>query len=95
MGKTDVYSWRLRPEMKTALETEARRQGESLAALLERMAQEWLHSRRQASGQDQDEQARLHRAASKTFGAISGGDARRAERARLLVRKRLARRHAR
>ena len=35
MSKTEVYSWRVSPETKAALEEEARREGLTLAALLQ------------------------------------------------------------
>jgi hypothetical protein len=94
MPKTEVYSWRVSPETKTALEIEARRQATSLAALLDRMTQEWLRTRRPSIGED-EEQRRLHDAAAHTFGSIAGGEPRRAERARNLVRQRLAKRYGR
>ena len=71
--KTEVYSWRISPDLKTDLETEARRENLSLSALLDRLACEWLAERRAQSGTDEAVQARLHRAAEKLFGAIRGG----------------------
>jgi hypothetical protein len=94
MPKTEVYSWRVSPETKTALEIEARREATTLAALLDRMTQEWLRTRRPSLGED-EEQRRLHAAAARTFGSIAGGEPRRAERARTLVRQRLAKRYGR
>jgi hypothetical protein len=94
MRKNEVYSWRLSYDTKAALEFEASREGSTLAALLDRIADEWLRARRPAAT-DETEQARLHAAAARSFGAIAGGDPRRAERARLTVRTRLARRHGR
>ena len=93
--KREVYSWRVSTETKMALELEARREGTSVAALLDRLAQGWLERRRDVAGAQVAEQARLHAAAARAFGAIAGGDPRRAERAVALVRERLARRHAR
>jgi hypothetical protein len=95
MKKTAVYSWRISPDTKAALEIEARREGESVAALLERVTREWLKVRRRAHQRDRMEQARLHAAMSKLLGAIRGGDPARAERSRSAVRARLARRRAR
>jgi hypothetical protein len=95
MGKTEVYSWRISPETKTALELEARREGESVAGLLERIAHEWLEARRELSASQEAEQIRLHAAAARTFGTVAGRNPRRAERARLAVRERIARRHGR
>ena len=94
MPKTEVYTWRVSPETKMELEIEARREATSLAALLDRMTQEWLRNRRPSIGED-EEQQRLHAAAARTFGSIAGGEPRRAERARNLVRQRLAKRYGR
>src|SRR2546426_822980 len=90
MGKTDVYSWRISSELKQRLEREARREGASLAGLLDRMAQEWIQTR--ARGADEAVQARLHHDVQKFLGAISGRDPGRAELARSAVRERLRRR---
>jgi hypothetical protein len=94
MPKTEVYSWRVSPETKTALEIEARREATTLAVLLDRMTQDWLRTRRPSLGAD-EEQQRLHAAAARTFGSIAGGEPRRAERARTLVRQRLVKRYGR
>jgi hypothetical protein len=95
MSKTEIYSWRTAPEIKTALELEARREGASLARLIDQITQEWLEERRQATVSSDKEQARLHASAAAVFGTISGGKSRRSESARRLVRERLARRHDR
>lgn len=92
--KTEVYSWRVSPETKVALEAEARRAGQTVAALLDRMTSEWLVSRRRRRTVDDGEQARLHAALERAAGTIHGGDPRRAERARSLIRARLASRRA-
>ena len=89
MRKSEVYSWRVSSETKIALEAEARRAGRSVAALLDRMASEWLKARQRRRGLS-EEQARLRVAAEKVLGTISGGDPRRAEHARVAVRKRLS-----
>ena len=90
MSKTAVYSWRLSPELKLALAEAARRNRESIAELLERIAREWL--RRSSAPEDEEAQRRLHAEAAKYVGVIEGGDAERATNARELVRARLARR---
>lgn len=95
MKKTGVYSWRVSVETRAALEREARREGASVAALLDRIAHEWLGKRRRAGGRAAAEQERLHAAAARAFGMIRGGDPRRAEEARETIRARLRRRHAR
>ena len=93
MTKTEVYSWRISPATKAAIENEARREKTTVAALLDRIAKEWIESRR---GQTDDaEQERLHAAVEKTIRAISGHNLERSERVRESVRHRLKRRYGR
>jgi len=92
--KTEVYSWRLSPDLKTGLEREARRLNISLSAVLELASMDWL-KKIAAANDSNDEQQGLHEAASKCLGTIESGDPLRSEKARLTVRERLARRHAR
>jgi hypothetical protein len=94
MKKSEVYSWRVAPEVKAALEHEARREGQSVGGLLERIATEWLIARRRAT-ESAEEQVRLHAAASKTLGTIAGGDPRRSSTIRAAIRRRLTVRRAR
>ena len=89
MRKSEVYSWRVAPEVKAALEHEARREGQSVGSLLERIATEWLIARRRSSGAA-EQQVRLHTAASRTFGTIAGGDRDRSSAVRAAIRRRLA-----
>jgi hypothetical protein len=42
--KTEVYSWRVSPDIKTGLEREARRRKMSVSAVLDLAAREWLLS---------------------------------------------------
>jgi hypothetical protein len=93
--KTEVYSWRVSPEVKAALEREARREKTSLAALLDRVARQWLEERKSRSVDDAAEQARLHAAVEKCIGTIKGGDPHRAESASRLIRESLARKYGR
>ena len=95
MAKSEVYSWRVSPETKRALEFEARREGESLGNLLERITREWVETRRESRMGDALEQARLHAAADKCFGAIAGSDPARSEKVRSEVRRRLREGHGR
>jgi hypothetical protein len=95
MAKTEVYSWRVARHRKIALEDEARRSGKSLGALLEDITGQWLLARAERSEGEADRQARLRAAVARVIGTITGGNPRRAERARGLVRQRLARRRAR
>ncbi len=93
MSKTEVYSWRISPATKAAIENEARREKTTVAALLDRITKEWMESRR---GQDDDtEQERLHAMVERTIGAISGHQPKRSERVRESVRRRLKRRYGR
>ena len=89
-GKSEVYSWRVSPALKTSLEEAARREGRTLARLLDQIAGSYLSSGAHA-GLDQ-EQERLHAKAERFAGRIAGKDPDRAARARLLVRDRLQRR---
>jgi hypothetical protein len=91
--KAEVYTWRVSTELKTGLEQEARRRRISLSAALDLAAREWLKT--SGVGDDDEQQRRLHQAASKCLGVVAGGDARRSEDARQAVRKRLRRKHER
>ena len=91
--KSAVYSWRVSPDMKSALEAAARRERASVSALLERAAREWL-ARSRGRGDD-TEQRRLLARVRRCLGSIRGDDPSRAERSRVLVRARLRGRHAR
>ncbi|MBI1816467.1 MAG: hypothetical protein HYR72_15925 [Deltaproteobacteria bacterium] len=95
MAKSEVYSWRVAPETKAALEHAARRERSSIGRLLDRVVHEWLADLRVRSGGDGSEQARLHAAAVRTLGVIRSGNQRRSEEARELIRRRLAERRAR
>jgi hypothetical protein len=89
MAKSQVYSWRVAPETKAALELAARHERSSIGRLLDRVVHDWLTTRAQGTNGDEREQARLHAAAAESFGTIRGGNPRRAEQARALIRKRL------
>ncbi len=94
MSKSEVYSWRLSPTLKSALEQAARAEQISLARLLERIAQEWLE--KEFSEEEEEEiQRRLHEAAAKTFGTLQGGDPYLAEQASERVRSIIRERHER
>jgi len=95
MAKSEVYSWRVSPETKRTLEIEARREGESLGNLLERITREWVETRRESRMGDALEQTRLRAAAGKCLGAIAGSDPARSEKVRSEVRRRLRERHGR
>jgi len=93
--KTEVYSWRLSPRLKSELEEAARARQESLAELLDQIARDWLERVCGSGTEEEDRQQRLREAALKTIGTLHGGRADRAENARSEVRARIARRHAR
>jgi hypothetical protein len=93
--KSEVYSWRLSPDLKGALEEAARREQVSLSRLLERIAREWLKATTPAGENDEAEQARLRAVAMQFAGTIQGGDPDRAAEAGKRVREVLARRYGR
>ena len=95
MAKTEVYSWRVDPKIKMALEDEARTQGESVAQVLDKITKQWLEKRKRRNGDEETEQARLHAAAAKCFGTLSGGAPTDSENVSALVRKRLLERYGR
>ena len=88
--KAEVYSWRLSTNLKTDLEREARRRKLSVSSILELAAREWLKNT-SAGDESEEEQRRLHQAASKSLGTFAGADARRSENVRHAVRQRLRR----
>jgi hypothetical protein len=92
--KTEVYSWRLSADRKAELEDEARRQGTSVSALLDRAMAEWLTQRRNGHSEDEAEQAAIRRRAAAAIGSIRGGDPTRSTRIRELVRETIVRKHA-
>lgn len=91
MSKSEVYSWRVTPDLKQALEREARRSGKTVADLLDVMAIDWLAGRA-PDKLDATEKTRAE--AMRWVGSISGRNPRRAERAKELVREKLAGRRA-
>ena len=95
MAKSEVYSWRVAPETKAALEHAARGERSSIGRVLERIVHEWLAARVRGADGDEEEQGRRHVAAARAFGTIRGGNRHRAEQARALVRERLTQRRAR
>ena len=92
--KTEVYSWRLSAHHKAELEGEARREGSSLARLLERITTEWLQNRRDSRSDEEAEQARIRRRVMGTVGSLRGGDPTRSQRASELVREIIQKKHA-
>jgi hypothetical protein len=94
MDKTEVYSWRVDPELKSALENAARVEGTSLSRLLDRIAGEWLR-REVDSSEREREQDRIREHATRYIGSIHGKDPRRARETSQRVKTILAGKHAR
>ena len=92
--KSEVYSWRLSPDLKADLEHVARQERVSVSRLLERIAREWLKARPSAAD-DEAEQERLRAIAMRYVGTIQGGDPDRAAEAGKRVRELLARKYGR
>lgn len=88
MKRSEIYSWRIAPDLKSALKDEARRENVSMGTLLERMAREWLEVHR-VSTDDDKEQRRIRAAAMKCAGSISGVNPNRSAEVSALVRRRL------
>jgi hypothetical protein len=59
MSKTEVYSWRLTPDMKRTLEAAAREEGASIGAIIEKACRAWLEHT-PARTADAAEQQRLN-----------------------------------
>jgi len=95
MQKSEVYSWRLSPQLKAELEEAARTKKKSMAELLEDIAEDWLRGSRGQGESDAQKQQRLRAAAMKFIGTLEGDRPDRAENVRSEVRGRLARRHGR
>lgn len=92
--RTEVYSWRVSPELKSALERAAQRRKLSVSKVLEDAARQWL--KQSASDvAEVEEQRILHEAARQCIGAFSGSDSRRSEDVRQAIRNRLGKRRAR
>jgi hypothetical protein len=90
MSKTEVYSWRVDPTVKAALEQAARSKGTSVARPLDRIVQDWLG--RELPPEEEMAQRWLHAAAARTFGAFRSGDPDGSEQVRERVRTRVRQR---
>src|SRR6266498_1803238 len=93
--KTQVYSWRVSHHKKLALESEASREGKSVAQFLDEISSQWLEEKRRILAEDEAEQAKLRVRVLKLAGSLSGGDADRASNASKSIRESLAKRYAR
>jgi hypothetical protein len=97
--KTEVYSWRVSAQKKLELEMEARREGKSVAQLLDEMSSQWIEERKNSRPLDDVEQERIRKRVLALAGSYSGGDPQRAanasERVREILRERYGRKRAR
>ena len=93
--KNQVYSWRISAQKKAELESEARREGTSLAHPLELITADWLQEQRKSRNGDEKEQAAIRRRVMAAVGTIRGGDPTRSQRASQLVREIIREKHAR
>ena len=93
MQKTEVYSWRVDAELKSALEVAARAERMSVSKLLDRIATEWL--RREGDATDPEKERRIRAQAMRYVGSIRGKDPARAREASRRVSSLLHRKHAR
>ena len=70
MAKSAIYSWRLAPEVKVALEHAVRRESRSVSHLLDRIVQHWLRDAGHGTGEEPEQALRLgwaHGALLTTF----------------------------
>jgi hypothetical protein len=97
--KTEVYSWRVSAQKKLELEMEARREGKSVAQLLDEISSKWIEERKNSRPLDDLEQDRIRKRVLALAGSYSGGDPHRAakasERVREILRERYGRKRAR
>lgn len=89
-----MYSWRLSSDLKSDLEREAHLRKVSVSSVLDYAVRDWLKRSAPDTADDQV-QKRLQMAAESCLGAIAGSNPRRAETARLEIRKHLRRRGTR
>lgn len=93
--KTEVYSWRVSAEKKLELELQARREGKSVAQLLDEISSEWLKERKNSQPLEEREQERIRNRVMALAGSLSGGDPHRAANASQRVREILRERYGR
>lgn len=94
MNKTEVYSWRVDTNLKSALEKVARAEKTSVAQLLDSIVRDWLQESSSLNGGDEQQQ-RLHSAAQECFGTLSRGGPDLATLAKERVRQKIRERYAR
>ena len=94
MSKSEVYSWRLDPDLKQRLEDAARDERTSVGRLLDRIARDWLGKHRPEEN-DEEVQRRLRAEAEKWIGSIDSADPYGSERVKERVRAKLIAKHRR
>jgi len=72
-SKSEVYSWRLTPELKSELEEAARSERTTVATILDRVVREWLNARQPSEEEDAAEQRRLRERGLRAIGTVSVG----------------------
>lgn len=91
--KSVVYRWRLSCKRKAELEAEARCEGLSLAALLDRITGDWLAARRARRPYSKAKQAAIRKRVMATVGTIRSGDPTLSQRTSELVREIIYEKH--
>ena len=71
MGKTEVYSWRVDPELKAELEAAARRDDKSVGAVIDEACREWLGKSRTMAEEDAA-RARRRKILMEAAGSVDG-----------------------
>jgi hypothetical protein len=94
-GKSEIYTWRVSPAMKEALEEAARSTNRSVASLLDEIVAVRLETVGKITAAEMATQRRLHARAARFAGRFSGANPARSTDAAALVRARLAGRRAR
>ncbi len=93
MKRSEVYSWRLDPALKSELEHAARTERTSISSLLSRIVRGWLdHEYRSDTT---DEQKVVRERAMKYVGSIRGESPKRAEEAAERVKDIIRKKHGR
>lgn len=96
MGKTEVYSWRVDPQLKAELERAAKSQRTTIAALIERVMTEWLRDHQTLSRAEKENQDRINSELDKYIGTVvSDGVSATNEVVRRVIGAQLQARHAR
>lgn len=95
MRKSEVYSWRVEPDVKSALEDAARSERTSVGRLLDRIVREWLLQRKDSTLHEETEQLRIREEAARYVGSVAlGCGPYSAERVRQRIRRKRERKDA-